>query len=81
MVLLAGCSSGHKNTGSNDSAALLAGARTSLAAASSLHFTLTSTNVPSTGTRLVAGEGVVARPKQFQGNSRSSSTGTRSRST
>jgi hypothetical protein len=67
-ILLAGCSGGNQGSGdSADSAALLARARTSLEGANTVHFTLTSTNVPTNGTRLVSGEGVIARPAQFQG--------------
>jgi LppX_LprAFG lipoprotein len=67
-ILLAGCSGGKPNQPDPaESAALLAGARASLDGTDTVHFTLTSTNVPTTGTRLVTGEGVIARPAQFQG--------------
>jgi lipoprotein LprG len=68
VILVAGCSSSQKSTaGPADSTALLTAARTSLAATPTVHFTLTSTNVPTDGTRLVDGQGVIVRPKQFQG--------------
>jgi lipoprotein LprG len=64
-IALAGCSGSDGDSG--DSAALLAAARTSLDATPSLHFDLTSSNVPTNGTRLESGQGVVARPNSFQG--------------
>jgi hypothetical protein len=64
---LVGCSGQSSSAGSSDSAALLTAARTTLAATDTVHFTLTSSDVPAGGTRLVSGEGVIARPKQFQG--------------
>jgi LppX_LprAFG lipoprotein len=67
-ILLAGCSGGSQGQSDPaDSAAMLTRARASLDHTSTVHFTLTSTNVPTTGTRLVTGEGVIARPAQFQG--------------
>jgi len=67
IVGLAGCSSSKSSAGSADPAALLVAARADLAATQTVHFSLTSTDVPGGGTRLVAGEGVIARPKLFQG--------------
>ncbi len=69
VVLIAGVLTGCSNDGGSetDQSALLTAARTSLDQAKSLRFTLTSTNVPTSGTRLVSGEGMVARPKSFQG--------------
>lgn len=65
---LAGCSgSDGGSDASADPAALLAAARTSLDKTDSLRFTLTSANVPTDGTRLTGGEGMVARPNSFQG--------------
>lgn len=64
---LAGCSGSDGESGTAAPAALLTAARASLDGTDSLHFTLTSTNVPVTGTRLVSGQGVVARPNAFQG--------------
>jgi lipoprotein LprG len=46
---------------------LLAKAKTTLDTTSSVHFKLTSTDVPSGGTRLIGGEGIAARPPAFQG--------------
>ena len=65
VIAMAGCSSS-KSTASDPTAALTA-ARATLAATNTLHFTLTSTDVPGGGTRLVSGQGVIARPKQFEG--------------
>jgi hypothetical protein len=68
VIVLAGCSGSKKSTaGATDSADQLARARASLASAATVHFTLTSTNVPTNGTRLVDGEGVIVRPAQFEG--------------
>jgi hypothetical protein len=67
LAAVAGCSSDDAGAAAADPAALLTAARTSLDAADTLHFRLTSTDVPGIGTRLVAGEGVVARPKSFEG--------------
>jgi lipoprotein LprG len=69
LLAVSGCSGG--SDGDGDAAGkptdLLAAARTSLERANTIHFTLTSADVPENGTRLMAGEGVVARPKSFQG--------------
>jgi lipoprotein LprG len=46
---------------------LLAKAKTTLDQATSVHFSLTSTDVPEEGSRLIGGEGVAARPPAFQG--------------
>ena len=69
LLALAGCSGSSDDgaKGASGPASLLTEARTGLDRTKTLHFTLTSTDVPETGTRLVAGEGVVARPKSFQG--------------
>ena len=65
---LAGCSGSDGGSATPaGSSALLAAARSSLDHASTLHFTLTSADVPPNGIRLVSGQGVVARPKSFQG--------------
>jgi lipoprotein LprG len=66
-ILLVGCSGKQSEARPADSAALLAQARARLDRTDTVHFTLTSTDVPTTGTRLVSGEGVIARPEQFQG--------------
>lgn len=66
LSLLTGCS-GSSGGPATDPADLLARARSTLDAADTLHFTLTSTDTPGVKTRLVGGEGVVARPKSFQG--------------
>ena len=47
--------------------ALLDRAETTLDQTSSVHFTLTSTDVSQTGSRLLGGEGIAARPTAFQG--------------
>jgi len=65
---LTGCSgSDGGSEAAGDPAALLTAAHASLDGTDSVHFTLTSTNVPTDGTRLVSGQGVVARPNSFQG--------------
>jgi hypothetical protein len=46
---------------------LLAKAESTLDQTSSVHFVLSSSEVPGGGTRLVGGEGVAARPPAFQG--------------
>lgn len=46
---------------------LLAKAKTTLDETSSVHFLITSSNVPDGGTRLIGGDGVAARPAAFQG--------------
>jgi len=49
-------------------AELLAKAKTTVDAAPSMHFTLTSQDVPSGAGRLTEGEGIIARPPAFQGS-------------
>jgi lipoprotein LprG len=64
LPVLAGCSGG----GSHESAAeLLARAKKSLDEARSLHFALSSSGAPSTGTVLTGGDGDIARPSSFAG--------------
>ena len=46
---------------------LLGRAKTTLDHASSVHFVLTSSGAPTTGTALVGGEGDIARPASFRG--------------
>jgi lipoprotein LprG len=46
---------------------LLAKAKSTLDQTTSVHFRLSSSDVPGGGTRLVGGEGVAARPPAFQG--------------
>jgi lipoprotein LprG len=54
--------------GSDESAGdLLARAKTTLDAASSVHFVLTSDGAPSGGTAVLGGEGDIARPASFEG--------------
>jgi hypothetical protein len=74
---LAGCSGSDGGSTSADASALLASARTTLDQASTLHFSLTSSDVPQTGTVLESGQGVVARPKSFQGQLGVSQNGTK----
>lgn len=62
---LAACSGG---SSSQESAPqLLANAKKTLDSTKSLHFALSSTGAPSTGTLLTGGEGDIARPSSFQG--------------
>jgi outer membrane lipoprotein-sorting protein len=64
LPVLAGCTGG----GSGDSATeLLAKAKKTLDATKTVHFVLSSTGAPSTGTILTGGEGDIARPSSFQG--------------
>lgn len=64
LPVLAACSGG----GSSESAPdLLARAKKTLDAAQSLHFALSSSGAPSTGTVLTGGDGDIARPSSFQG--------------
>ena len=65
-LVVTGCS---EDTSTDQSAQeLLASAKANLDKASSAHITLTSKDVPDTGTALRGGEGVAARPDQFQGS-------------
>jgi hypothetical protein len=66
LVTVTGCSGG-SDAGQAGPTAQLTAARTALDGTKSLHFTLTSADVPAGGTRLMAGEGLVARPNAFQG--------------
>ena len=67
--LVAGCSGGSSGGSQQSTAALLARAKTVLDQTSSVHFVLTSTGVPAggVGARVVGGEGVAERPRDFQG--------------
>jgi LppX_LprAFG lipoprotein len=69
-LLVTGCGggSGGGAAAADEGPARLAAAKAAVDAASSLHFTLTSTGVPATGTALVGGEGSAARPGRFQGD-------------
>jgi LppX_LprAFG lipoprotein len=69
---LAAC--GGDDTGQSASQ-LLAKARSTLDAARTLHFRLTSTGAPSAGTALTGGEGDVARPASFQGTLKATVSG------
>jgi lipoprotein LprG len=64
LPVLAGCTGG----GSSDSAPdLLAKAKKTLDSTKTIHFVLTSTGAPATGTILTGGEGDIARPSSFEG--------------
>jgi lipoprotein LprG len=64
LPVLAGCTGG----GSSDSAPdLLAKAKKTLDSTKTVHFVLTSTGAPATGTILTGGEGDIARPSSFEG--------------
>jgi lipoprotein LprG len=69
---LAACGGG--STGGS-ATQLLAKARSTLDAAKTLHFVLTSTGAPSGGTSLIGGEGDVARPASFQGTLKATVSG------
>jgi hypothetical protein len=66
---LAACSGGSGGGGGSTQAApqLLAKAKKTLDSTKSLHFALSSTGAPSTGTVLTGGQGDIARPSSFQG--------------
>lgn len=64
LPVLAGCTGGGSSQSAPD---LLAKAKKTLDATQSLHFVLTSSGAPSTGTVLTGGEGDIARPSSFQG--------------
>jgi lipoprotein LprG len=64
LPVLAGCTGG----GSAESAPdLLGRAKTTLDAAKTVHFVLSSSGAPSLGTLLTGGEGDIARPSSFRG--------------
>ena len=64
LPFLAGCTGGSSSASAPD---LLAKAKTTLDATKTVHFVLTSSGAPSTGTILTGGEGDIARPSSFQG--------------
>jgi len=68
-LLAGGCSGGSAGSAPSQdpTAALLARARSTLDQLTSVHFTLTSADVPPGGTRLLGGEGFAARPQAFKG--------------
>ena len=69
-ALVAGCSGGDAKNSSQQAvgaAQRLARAKTTLDAAPSVHFAITSSGVPAGGTSLVGGEGSAARPGKFMG--------------
>ncbi|MEP6696417.1 MAG: LppX_LprAFG lipoprotein [Pseudonocardiales bacterium] len=69
VAALPACTSKGGKAGSPQSAkALLAAAKKHLDAASSVHFVLTSTNVPRGTSSLTGGRGVAARPDKFKGD-------------
>jgi hypothetical protein len=63
-AVLTGCGGGEPEESAAD---LLTRAKTTLDAAESAHFVLTSENAPTSGTLLVGGEGDIARPSSFEG--------------
>ncbi len=65
-LLLSGCSGGGGGDGES-AAQLLTRAKTTLDAAPSLHFELTSADAPPTGTAVLGGSGDIARPAGFTG--------------
>jgi lipoprotein LprG len=70
VTVVAGCSSsgdGDRPASATDPASLLTGARAGLDSASSVHFTLTSADLPTGGNQLIGGDGVITRPASFQG--------------
>jgi hypothetical protein len=65
LVATAGCSK--DDTATESPTALLTKAKTTLDRTKSVHFVLTSSDVPGGGSKLIGGEGVAARPPAFQG--------------
>ena len=65
-LVLAGCSGSGGGAGQSASD-LLAKAKKTLDATQSLHFALSSSGAPATGTALTGGDGDIARPSSFQG--------------
>jgi LppX_LprAFG lipoprotein len=64
LPVLAGCSGGGSSASAPD---LLAKAKKTLDSTKTVHFVLTSSGAPSTGTLLTGGQGDIARPSSFQG--------------
>lgn len=67
-ALLAGCSGGSEPQPPADPRALLDRAKVAIDEAPSVHFELTSANVPSGRAAFTGGSGDAARPAKFQGN-------------
>jgi lipoprotein LprG len=65
---LAACSGSGGSSSSPTAPQLLAAAKKNLDAAQTLHFVLTSTGAPSSGTALTGGNGDVQRPSSFKGS-------------
>jgi lipoprotein LprG len=68
VLLLGACSGGDDGAEGEKPADLVARAGTTLAATDSVHFTVTSADVPDDATALLGGEGDAARPDQFKGD-------------
>jgi lipoprotein LprG len=66
LVATAGCSD-DDSASAEPPTELLTKAKTTLDRTKSVHFLLTSSDVPSEGSKLIGGEGVAARPPAFQG--------------
>src|ERR1700709_2021988 len=64
VPVVAGCTGSSSGESASD---LLAGAKTTLDGAKTLHFVLTSTGAPAAGAALTGGTGDVKRPSSFQG--------------
>jgi len=67
LLAVVGASCGSSTTKS-DPRGLLQAARAAVNSSSSLHFTLTSTNVSTKGTAITGGRGDLARPDQIEGS-------------
>jgi hypothetical protein len=67
LPVLAGCSGGGSGGSGESAPALLATAKKTLDDTQSLHFVLSSSGAPSTGTVLTGGNGDIARPSSFAG--------------
>jgi lipoprotein LprG len=68
LAALTACSGGGSGGSGESAAQLLARARTTLDGTPTVHFLLTSTGAPATGTLLTGGEGDIQRPASFQGS-------------
>ncbi len=68
VALLFGCGGSSQKADPGRAKALLADAKRTLDASSTVHFKLTSAHVPGGGTTVVGGDGRAARPDKFKGN-------------
>ena len=67
LAALTACTGGGSGSSGETAAQLLARARKTLDGTPTVHFQLSSTGAPATGTALTGGEGDIQRPASFQG--------------